>query len=326
VKNDGGTTVTFTGRHFGATGAAAVSVLIGTQACLNARWISESLITCVTPPVPTDGTPVVDLPITVIIDGITSNPTPLGVLTGTAGFRYGVADCDPSCGFSFACDDTTFTCERCIPGFTSANCDVPLVTFTRVSDTGGSGSGSSSSPSTSLPPLPSSSPSFLITGETPGSIREDSAAEIRVVGGASVSVTIAFTVSDSTDAQVLPEQRVSLVGGGSARVSLQALADGFDDGNRTGIVRAQVVSGPDQYTRSATRLQLFYITVDAAPEVVDVRPTVVPLAGGIDVTVYGSHWRDWVRVELEGRVIGEFRATHHRNVRCSAENLFFFCF
>jgi hypothetical protein len=280
--------VTFKGQFFGSSPPASLTITIGSQSCLSPTWISETEVSCLTPPVPTDGSPVSDLPITVIVNGQSSGSTPLGILTGTAGFRYGPVDCNAACGYNQACDDATGSCTLCVPGWTGAECDAFAVRFEPVI--------------TARPLLVAESRDLFLdeNGAVSISLREPPD-EGPVTFGIQASLRgevtvdppeVTFGASDFSTPQT---------------VTVRAVADGVKDGNRTVSIFPAVVVGKGRYKQSTAQPVLPVSTADAFPTVSEFAPSVVPLAGQVTATITGEYWDTWVEVWFASVKVGEFR-------------------
>ena len=240
---------------------------------------------------PTDGTVIVDMPITVIVNGQSSGSTPLGVLTGTKGFRYGPVDCDSSCGYNQLCDDTTGTCTTCSPGYAGSTCADPLVSF----EAAGSGS-------------------VVVVIEGDETSRRIGAANVVLAAPLSETAVLAVDVTlvdplgnAPRDVEVSPATITLPPGTASAIVTVTAIQDGIRDVNRTSTLTLRPVSGPSVFVDSPLRPFVKAQSRDGGPTVKSIFPTAVPLAGGKNITIAGDNWDEWVEVWIEGKRIGEFR-------------------
>jgi hypothetical protein len=275
-------------------------ILIGSQICLSPSWISETEVSCVTPPVPTDGSPVIDLPITVIVNGQSSGSTPLGILTGTAGFRYGLVDCNAACGYNQVCDDATGSCTLCVPGWFGSECDIFAVRLEpangqpiRIAESAGF-AGENGALSMSLRETPGTgSVTFRLDATTPGEVTVDPQ-----------------EVTFSTTNFATPQQIV-----------LRAVDDRVKDRNRTMLVAPTIVSGTGRFKQASVRPAVGVVTLDAFPTITSFTPTAVPLAGRVNVTITGDHWDEWVEVWFEKIRVGEFKVKRPANVTGSTPAL-----
>jgi hypothetical protein len=279
--------VTFKGQFFGTLAPTSLVIMIGTQPCLAPLWVSDTEVSCTTPSVPTGGSPITDVPITVIVNGRSSGSTPLGVLTGTAGFRYGPVDCDPSCGYNQACDDATGSCLVCVPGWFGTKCDEFAIRFESANG---------------QPIRVAESDGFSEeNGELTFALRESP--------GANNPVTFQFATTLPNEVAIEPAE-VTFTSDDFATpraIRVRAVKDAFKDGNRTLLIAPTVVSGTGRFSVAGAHPTVRATTLDAFPSIAAVNPTAVPLAGRVNATIAGSNWDDWVEVWFESILVGEFR-------------------
>jgi hypothetical protein len=285
--------VTFKGQFFGSTPPTSLAITIGSQICLSPSWISESEVSCVTPPVPTDGSPVSDMPITVIVNGQSSGSTPLGILTGTDGFRYGLVDCNAACGYNQACDDTTGSCSLCVPGWVGSDCDIFAVL------------------------LESANGQLIRIAESPGFASENGALSMSLresPGSASVTFRLDATIPGEVtiDPPVVTFSTTNFAT--PQQIMLRAVDDAVKDGNRTLIISPTVVSGTGRFKQASAKPAVGVFTIDAFPTITSFTPSAVPLAGRVNVTITGDHWDEWVEVWFEKIRVGEFKVKRPANV------------
>jgi outer membrane protein assembly factor BamB len=286
VRSAGGTLVTLRGANFGrAAPTSGLQVWVDTQVCADATWVSPEEVTCVTPPIAA-GASARDLPLTVVVNGKSSGPTPIGVITSTAGFRYGgEVQCSEDCGFQDVCDDVTGLCTACIPGFTGDGCTTHVVQMHPLNEP-------------------------MVAYESDG-VRASPRIVVSLAAAPGAPVTLRIVRASSGEDEVgfdPPELQFDDRTFADARtVTVTALDDGIRDGNRTIPVTCNLVNPGPSILAGVVLFPIVNVrTIDAFPTVVSFSPTVVPLVGGVIATLNGDHWDDRVEVWIGGVRAGEY--------------------
>jgi hypothetical protein len=282
----GGDVVTVVGKYFGASAAEAAPISIlfqGVAPCASPKWLTDSTISCVTPPAASLGggvtTPSVE--VRVGASPMVGSTMPASV----ARLQYKDPPfifCVPSCGFH----------GNCVSTQTDAHC---------VCDKG------------YKPPPTCDSPTIVIDTVSYQSSEDDGrTAEVRVSlglapgGPVTVAVTARF-VESTTGARpglaVLESTAPAVLTASNFDTPLVfKLGAPLDDvrSGKTSYEAVVTTSSPQDPQFDAVPLSPVALQhSDVRPSVTSVRPTVLPLAGGV-LTIKGDHFDSAVRVSIQG--------------------------
>jgi hypothetical protein len=251
-------------------------VMVGDSACTAVIRVSTTFLTCDVAP---SLAKAIDVPLVVSIDALSSVPTRISILTGTAGFRFGDVTCDPSCDFGNICNDVTGLCPSCVPGFTGApRCVTPSLQLSVDSKVLSEGASTTARVSFAEPPD-----------------RGPLTIELRSNTPSQISFSPARTIVDTSNWNRPSEFAVF------------ALVDGARDGNVSVVVTAHVVAGVGRFADSRqvpdARMELH----DSVPMIVSFAPKVVPLAGRVNLTVTITDQDSWVAIRLGDIFVTETR-------------------